>query len=247
MALTTIVNIVLVAIIIICAWQGFKKGIIMGVLGILVFVLALFGGQLLSDTFSSEIIPVIKPFISGYLDTRIEDTAYEVLGFEADVNGNYDVTYSMTDMLDSQPETGGAIAREVYLELGIYEDIANELADKTVTYASENGVSISSAIITMLCQLITWYGGFLVGFIILFALMTVIINLPNLSFRIPYVGIINDIGGVGIGIFQGFLFCALIIWFLQFAGLLLPEATMRSSGIISFFLDRGMLGNYISF
>jgi hypothetical protein len=247
MALTTVINLVLAAILVICAWQGYKKGIIMGIIEVLVIILSLYGAQLLSDTFSYEVIPVLKPFVTGYMDTRVEETAYQVLGYEPDENGEYHVSYSLADLMDSQPEARQEIARWSYRNLGIYDDIADSMAEKAVTYAEQNNASITSSVETILCQCITWYGGFILFFIILFALLTVVVNLPNLSFRLPYVGILNNLGGLGVGIFTGCLFCAVIVWVLQFTGLVMPEDTLRVSGLASYFLDKNMLANYISF
>ena len=192
MALTTIINLVLMGIVVICAWQGFKKGIIMGIIGILVIILSLYGAQLLSDTFSYEVIPVLKPFVSGVMDARIEDTAFGVMGFEADENGDYNVSQSLTDMIASMPEAREEICRWAYKDLGIYDAMADDMAKKAVDAMDQSGVSISDAIINILCQSLTWYGGFLLAFILLFTVLTVIVNLPNLSFRLPYVGILNE-------------------------------------------------------
>ena len=73
MALTTIINLVLIGIIVIFAWKGFKKGIIMGIIEVLVIILSLYGAQLLSDTFSYEVIPVLKPFVSNMMSVFAPD------------------------------------------------------------------------------------------------------------------------------------------------------------------------------
>lgn len=245
-SLPVVINIIFLIVLVVCAWQGFKKGIIMGIVGVLVIILSLFGAQLLSDTFSYEVIPVMKPFVSGFMEPRIEETTYKVLGYEADENGNYNVTMSISDLLDAQPDSRTEICRWVYRDLGIYDNIAEDMAKKTVTYAEQNSASISSSIETILCQSITWYGGFIIAFILLFATMTVIVNLPNLSFRLPYLGLLNDLGGLAIGVFTGVLFCAIIAWVLQFTGIIIPESSL-SKGIVGYFLDRNLLQNYISF
>ena len=247
MALTAIINLVLAATIIICAWQGFKKGIIMGIIEVLVIILSLYGAQLLSDTFSYEIIPVLNPFVSGFMDSRVDDTAYAALGYEPDMEGEYHVEYSLTDLLDGQSDVTKDICLQVYTELGIYHDVAEAMADKAATYAEQNSSSISSAAVNILCQSITWYGGFFLFFLLVFAALTVLVNIPNLSFRIPYVGIVNDIGGLGIGLFTGFLLCAVLVWALQFTGLVIPEESLQGHGLAGFFLSRDMLANYINF
>ncbi len=247
MALATIINLILVVIIVVCAWQGFKKGIIMGIVGVLVIILSLYGGQLLSDTFSYEVIPVLKPFLSGYMETQVENTSYELLGYEMDENENYVVDYSLSDLLDQNPGIEETVAVETYKSLGFFDAIAEDLGAKVVEYMDENDATLSSSVITILCQAVTWYGGFLLFFIIIYALLTVLVNIPNLSFRLPYVGIVNDVVGLGIGIFTGFLLCSVIIWALQFARLLIPEETLRSASLATYFLDKNMLSNYITF
>ena len=247
MAVTTIINLVLMGIVVICAWQGYKKGIIMGIIGILVIILSLYGAQLLSDTFSYEVIPVLKPFVTGVMDTRIENTAYGVLGYEPDENGNYDVPMSLTDMIEGLPESREEICRWTYKDLGIYDTAAEDMAKTAVDYMDQNNVSLNAAITNTLCQSISWYGGFIIAFILLFTVLTVVVNLPNLSFKIPYVGILNDLGGLAIGIYTGLLFCSLLVWLLQFSGLVLPQATMMESKAAVWFMERDLLSAFFSF
>ena len=248
MELTRIINLLLIAIVIICTWQGYKKGIIMGIIQVLVIILSLYGAQLLSDTFSYEVIPVLRPFVSGYMETQVEHTTYDVFGYEpVDDDGNYNVPYSIADMLDSAPENADEIAVKSFQKLGLYDEIAQTLGDRTLQLADTSNVSLVSSAVTVLCQSITWYLGFLLFFFILFSLLTVIVNIPNLSFRLPYVGIVNDIGGAFIGVAVGFMFCSLLVWIVQFAGLVLPEETLRATGVAAYFMDQNFLGNYITF
>ncbi len=247
MALSTIINIVLICVLVICAWQGFKKGIIMGIIGVLVIILSLFGAQLLANAFSSEVLPVMKPFVSGVMDTNIEETAYKVLGYEADDNGNYNVSLSLTDLMNDHPESRVEICRWVYRDLGLYDALANDLARKAVSYADQNAAEITAAVTDTLCESASWYGCFILAFILIFSILTVIVNLPNLSFRIPYFGFINDLGGLAIGIYTGLLFCSLLLWLVQFAGILLPEDTLRTAGIAEYILDADLLSTYITF
>lgn len=248
MELTQIINIFLIAVLAVCVWIGFKKGIIMGIIQVLVIVLSLYGAQLVSDTFSYEVIPVLRPFISGFMESRVRNITYEVFGYVANEEGEFtDVTVSLADMMDSQPEKADEIALKSFQSLGLYDDLAQDLADRSLNYAEENSASLSNAVVTVICQALTWYLGFLLAFFIIFSVLTVIINLPNLSFRIPYVGIINDLGGAAIGLGIGVIFCALVVWLFQFAGLLLPEETMRSTGLVAYFLEKNYLGGYITF
>lgn len=247
MTINTILTILLIAIVVICTWQGFKKGIIMGIIEVLVIILSIYGAQLLSDAYSYEVIPALKPFVAGYMEPRVEAQAYELLGYEADDKGNYNVIYSLNDLLAENPEVNHSVYLQSYRDLGIYSTAADAMADKAEVYAEENETSLTETAVEVLCQTVTWVAGFLLFFIILFVVLTVIVNLPNLSFRIPYVGLVNDLGGIAIGLVTGALFCSLILWILQYAGILLPENTIRESGIAAFFMDMNLLNQFINF
>ena len=210
-------------------------------------ILSLYGAQVLSDTYSYEVIPVLKPFVSGYMETLVEENTYQAFGYEPDEQtGQYDAPYSTTDLLNSSPDMRQTVAQRTYQSLGLYDGMAQTLADRTIAYAQENNASLTSSVVTIACQSVTWYAGFLLAFIILFAILTVIVNLPNLSFKIPYIGIVNDLGGLAIGLFVGAMFCSVIVWVFQFAGLVLPEESIRATGLAGFFLDKNLLASYIT-
>lgn len=243
----SIINIALVAILVICGWQGYKKGIIMGIVQVLVIVLSLYGAQVLSDTYSYEVIPVLRPFVSGYMENQLDTNTYLAFGYVEDENtGRFDAPYSTTDLLANNPDMRQTVALRTYQSLGLYDDMAQTLTDRTMAYAQENNASLTSSVVTIACQSITWYAGFLLAFILLFSILTVIINLPNLSFKIPYIGIVNDLGGLAIGLFVGAIFCSVIVWVFQFAGLVLPEDSIRATGLAGFFLDKNLLASYIT-
>ena len=245
--LPTVLNLVLIVTVIVCAWQGFKKGVIMGMIGVLVIILSLYGAQLLSDTFSYEVIPVLKPFVSGYVEGSVEKAVFSAYGFEPDINGYYHVSRSVNDLLAEQPETRYAVSRSVYQSLGIYSDVADDMAEKTVAFADQNNAGLVSSVVTVLCQSITWYGGFLLGFILVFAALTVVVNILNISFEIPYIGLLNHLGGLAVGVFSGLLLCAVIVWAIQFTGLIMPESVMGETGVVGWLLDQRMLADIITF
>lgn len=245
--ITLIMSILLIGIVVICAWQGFKKGIIMGIVEILVILLSVFGAQLLSEAYAYEVIPALKPFVSGYMESRVEDQAYTLLGYEADENGDYNVTYSLNDLLDVNPEIIHSVYRQSYTSLGISDAAAEKMATKADGYREENGCSVVDAAVYVMCQTVTWVLGFALAFLLLFIAMTVIVNLPNLSLRIPFVGLVNDLGGLGLGIVTGFLFCSLILWFCQYLGVVLPEDTLRSSNAAAYFMDMNLISQFIDF
>ena len=52
-----IIDVVLLVIIALCTWGGFKRGLIGGIASLMAIVIALYGGSLLSSAYSGEVIP----------------------------------------------------------------------------------------------------------------------------------------------------------------------------------------------
>ncbi|MCR4935180.1 MAG: CvpA family protein, partial [Oscillospiraceae bacterium] len=65
-----IIDIILLVIVGLCTWGGYRRGLIGGVAGILAIVIALFGGSLLSSAYSHEVVPALQPFVDGFISSQ---------------------------------------------------------------------------------------------------------------------------------------------------------------------------------
>ena len=79
MAMKAIIDLVLLGVLIICVWSGYKKGIIMGVGGILCIIIAVYGANLLANSFSFDVVPALKPFANGYTETMMNGSDSAVM------------------------------------------------------------------------------------------------------------------------------------------------------------------------
>ena len=85
-------DLILVAVIAIAIWGGYKKGVIMGIGGIIVLIVAMVLGNALSSAYSQEVISAMRPFASGYTDKLLSESVYAELGVE-------ESEYSVDDLL----------------------------------------------------------------------------------------------------------------------------------------------------
>ena len=89
-----VIDIVLLIIIALCTWNGYKRGLIGGIAGILAIIVALLGGSLLASAYSQEVVPALEPFVDGYVDSLDNRTAIlENLGYA-------DTDKSLADILE---------------------------------------------------------------------------------------------------------------------------------------------------
>ena len=223
-----VIDLVLLAILIICVWSGYRKGFIIGIANLLGIVVSLYAAVLVSGAFSYDVVPVLRPFVSGYVETQMNDTVLEEMGIS-----NTDLSYE--DILANDSELRHRFCYTSYTSVGIYDDAADQMATEAEEYADTNSVQISTAVVEVLCQRICYVAGVTLLFLIFLIALMAIANIPNLSYRIPNMDLLNDAGGAFMGLVNGVCYCMLIAWLLRFLGLIIGMDTYGSTLLLRFF------------
>jgi hypothetical protein len=225
-----IIDIILILIIALCTWNGYKKGLVGGIAGILAIIIALFGGSLFASAYSNEIVPAVEPFVDGYVDSsKTRDAILEKMGY-----GSSDL--SLEDILTQDSSLRYDYAYECFSAMGLYEKRAEELADDAVNLADTDGVSMTDAVVSVLCSTLTKVGIMVVAFLLILILLVALGNIGNLSFRLPNMEAVDEVGGAIMGFAKGFLYCVLLCWLLSFMGLVIGTETMGNTTLGRFFL-----------
>ena len=226
-----IIDIVLLLIIALCTWSGYRRGLVGGVAGVLPLIIALFGGSMLSSAYAGEVIPALEPFVSGYVDSQqTREDVLETLGYG-------DSDKSLADILAEDPSLRYDYAYECMGVVGFSDRRAEELANKAVRVADENGIGMTDAVVNVLCDTITYVGGLLLAFLLILIFLIAVANIGNLSFRLPNMENLDEIGGAVLGFVRGFLYCVLLSWLLSFFGLVIGKETLEDTTLARFFLS----------
>ena len=237
----TILDLLLFGIIIVCGWTGYKKGIIMGIGGILVIIVAVYGANLLANTFSYEVLPVMRPFASGYIESRINEDDKGVL---AEL-GYDDVDLSLRDLIVQHPDLKTDLCKLTFERFGLSGTVTDQLTDETLAYSKDGDTDLIHSIAEILCRRLSFVVCFLLAFILIAILLTVIGNLSNLSFKIPGIDLVNDIGGAVLGVITGVMFCFVAAWVLKYTGLVIKEHVLADTWLTSMFIEKDVLTQYI--
>ena len=232
-----IIDIVLITIIALCTWGGYKKGLIGSIAALLVIVLSLFCAKMLSAAYSGEVIPAFRPFADGYLSaTETRERVLDRMGFsESDK--------SLDDILADDPSLRYDYAFECMSEVGLYADRADEMASRAVELADSKGENMTDAAVDVLCDVVAYEGGLVLAFLIILIFITAVGNLFNLSFRIPNMVNLDEIGGAVLGFAKGIIYCVLLCWLLSFFGLVIGKKTLDGTTLARFFLTFRFITN----
>ncbi len=199
-----VIDFVLIFIVAACTWNGFKRGLIGGIAGILAIVISLYGGALLSSAFSPEIIPAAEPFVEGFLDSAdAKDFILSELGYE-------DTEKSVNDILAEDPSLKYDYAYNCVIYVGLSKASARTLASRAVELSDSSGADLQSAVSDTLCDSLSYVFGTVIAFLLLLMLIVAIANLFNLSLRLPNMETIDEIGGSVTGFLKGVVYCILL-------------------------------------
>ena len=233
-----VIDLILLAIVLLCAFSGYRRGLLNEVGGVLCLLVSLYAATIVANNFSMEVVVAVKPFAGGYIESVIAGDVPEMLGY--DLN-----EYSINDIVASDPQKAYEVAEATFRCMGVYEATAAELAESTQVYAAENAVPLRTAIIDVTCNTMVYAATVALCFLVILIFLTFLGNIPNLSFRLPNMEEMDEIGGAIVGAIRGVLMGMMAVWVLKFMGLLIGEDTIGSTilaklyeniGIISFFL-----------
>ena len=225
-----IIDILLIIIIALCTWNGYKRGLVGGVAGILAIIISLLGANILSAAYAHEVVPALEPFVDGYVDSsKNRGAILERMGY-----GSSDL--SLDDILQQDSSLRYDYAYECLSDLGLYEKRAEELAADAVAYAQESGVSMTDAVVAVVCDTVTRVMTTVIAFLLILILLVALASIGNLSFRLPNMENLDEIGGAVLGFGKGFLYCVLLCWLLSFLGLIIGKETMAHTTLGRFFL-----------
>ena len=211
----------------------------MGIFSFLAFVIAVYGANLLAVTYSGEVVDALRPFASGFVEVNIVDKKVRpAMGLDA-------MTLSTADFFAQNPGREKEFCTLTYKNMGIFDATSEQMADEAVALSREKGDDLIDAVVDVLCTRISYVGAFLLAFIMVYIVLTVLLNIPNISFKIPNFDAFNDIGGAVLGVVQGICLLLVAGWALKFMGLLIPQETLSETFLVPWFMDQSVLVHYL--
>jgi len=221
------IDVILLIIIVFAAWYGYKRGFVNALIELGVFVLCVVLACVISGAVSDNAIVALKPFVSGFVESK----SATVVADNMNLGG-----YSLADVLESDHDIVGVYCEECFKAIGIHARRADDMAETAVALYDEGERTATEAVVDVASDTIAYICTGLLAFILLMILAEILLNLFKLSYRLPQKPELDELGGLGLGFFKGFIYCVFLCWFLSFFGIVIGKSTLNASLLGRFFL-----------
>ena len=198
------------AVLLIFACIGARRGLILSLCGLLAFVVAFLGASFAARTLSPVVADALEPRFAAAIEEQLnESIRQQAEAGEAAVLSPDDVP--LEGVLDA------------LREMGFYETLIN-----TVDRAVESGMtavaaSAAAAVAAAIAQSAAYLILFLLGFFLILLAWRLLSRALDLVARLPGLHFLNKTGGALFGLVQGCIILFVAAWLLQFFGQMLPR------------------------
>lgn len=214
-----IIIILLLGIVALCTWRGYKDGIIRGVCGILAIIISLYLAGVVAKMYNDEFDGMLTPFISGMVDSSVD----KVLSDDDEV---------VVHISDSEKSDVYMLSYAVSRQLGVVDNAAKLIAEETADECDSVNQNMCSVLSDKLCAKFAYIAVYCVSFIVIAIVFSVIGNIINVSLIIPKLGIIEPIAGAVIGLIRGIILMYAVAMFLRYLGIIIPDELIEGSKLV---------------
>lgn len=211
------------AVLLIFACIGARRGLILSLCGLLAFVVAFLGASFAARTLSPVVADALEPRFAAAIEEQLnESIRQQAEAGEAAVLSPDDVP--LEGVLDA------------LREMGFYETLIN-----TVDKAVESGMtaaaaSAAAAVAAAIAQSAAYLILFLLGFFLILLAWRLLSRALDLVARLPGLHFLNKTGGALFGLVQGCIILFVAAWLLQFFGQMLPRELVEQTVLLKFFM-----------
>ncbi len=209
---------IVVAVLALFVWLGWRKGLILSLCGLAALVVAFLGAGFVADTFDAPVAKAMIPGLESILDQQISQK-YDDLGVERAVDALRGDNAIFNWAADA--------AEDALDESQLVHDVTTVV--KTAAQALAQRVAHSLL--------------FSISFLLIYILLVLVLHALNLVAKLPVLHFCNDLGGAAIGLVKGVIivFVAVGVASLLLSAYLPDTQTMERSYIFKFFVKNNII------
>ena len=229
-----IVDIVIALLILVAAARGYRRGFVLTLCGFLAIFVALIGASVVSNVLSGPASRAIQPMIQSSIQQLVESSRTP----EGDTSSSQSqkpplITQEPQEQAQEEEELPFEELLALLHQSKVFQGFADAIQDAVnqglVAASADAARVVSDYIAKQLAQIVL----FLVSFILILVLWTLLSHALDLAFRLPVLSTLNHWSGAALGLLRGtvliFIACQLL------KGSFLPQNLIQESLLLRFF------------
>ncbi len=221
-----IADIVVIAVVAVSAWIGYKNRAIRGICAVLAAIISIYGASVISSAYSGEFSGMFEPFIGGVVDTCASDV----------INQPKDVELVADPLTEAEKKDPVAVSYAALRQLGIADAAAKRLSETMRDRYDSVSQKLTTGLSKELSEEISFAGLFVICFILIIIVFAVIGNLLDLTFKIPDLKKGDQILGALFGAVRGVILVMTLAIVLRYAGIVIPEQ-IKEKGLLALLIN----------
>lgn len=236
-----LLDLLLLGVIALCAWRGYKNGILVGAVSIVGIVACICAGNIMAETYDDEFASVPQSIGSGLVDsysTRIlmADYANVIEGEDDDL---------VVRLTAEQKTDVYAVSRAVCRQFGFAEAVSDSIAQRVAAQTNTVNQAMNHVLATEICLQISHAAIFAIVFLLTIIILAALRNTLDLYLSLPGLEIVNRVLGAVIGGAKGLIYVLLFAVFLRYAGMLISDEVIQGSLLTKALTEHNLIANIL--
>lgn len=228
---SVLLDLLVVGIFVFCVWQGYRKGLILTVAGVLIVIISAFLAGKVAASYSDVVAEKVLPIMSWLADDALDEAS----------RGKGRVNEMTDRKLISE------IAAEVYEGMGITNKEADKMVEKALQTMTKAETDARTAIAQTLLYSLAYVVLCIFAFLFFMIGLTLLIHFLASLFKLPVLNLIDKVGGTAVGALYGLLTICALCWAMRFLGIVLDPEIVQKTVIMKFFVNYNMLAGLMGF
>ncbi len=228
-----VIDVALVAIVLLCAWRGFRTGIINGVIWIAAIAVSVYGANLAANAYYAEFTDMLEPFAVGVVENTLRGDEEEPEDGTAN-SGEAGVpsAVSFVTVPNSTKDLSSYDASMLVLtKLGFIEGVASPIAEEISARHRSVDNDMINDLTDIICDRVAFVAIFGIAFALISIIFMVIGNILDFSFGIPGHENLNHVTGAALGIIRGLMIVMVLGCLGRYLGILIPKAAEEGNAL----------------
>ncbi len=220
-----IFDLVIAAVLLICAIHGAWRGLVLSLCGLLAAVVAFAGAGFAAKTLSPLLAGALEPRIAAAIELRLEEELPGAEPAQPDA--------SAPQAPEEVPLPG---VLETLRDMGLYQNLIDAVGEAVAQGMSAAAATAAASVAAALAQSVAYLGVFIVAFVLILLVWRLISGALDLVARLPVLHFLNKTGGAIFGLLQACILLFVAAWLAQYLGNWIPEETVQKTWLLQFFM-----------